>query len=115
MKKFFALMLVAVIFTACNSTVTDNANQNSNKEVNVAAVKTVKLHVTGMTCEGCENTVKEAVNGVEGVTGAEASHVAELTTITYDTTLTSVEKLSSVINDLGYKVEGLAGNAVPTQ
>ncbi|MBL7904897.1 MAG: heavy-metal-associated domain-containing protein [Bacteroidales bacterium] len=115
MKKFFALMLLAAIFTACNSTVTDKASQASNKEVNAAAVKTVKLHVTGMTCEGCENTVKEAVTGVEGVTGAEASHVAELTTITYDTTLTNVEKLTTVINDLGYKVEGLADNSMPAE
>lgn len=113
MKKIFFLSLSLAFLAACNSTVTDKATDETKTEVNVAAVKTIELHVTGMTCEGCENTVKEAVNKVEGVTSSEASHVAELTTISYDTTLTDVDKLSAVINDLGYKVEGLAVNAAP--
>lgn len=108
MKRLLFLALSLAFLAACNSTISDKSGEK--KEVNVAAVKTIELRVTGMTCEGCENTVKEAVNNVEGVTGTEASHVAGLTTITYDTTLTSIEKLSTVINDLGYKVEGLAEN-----
>jgi copper chaperone CopZ len=113
MKKIFFLSLSLAFLASCNSTVTDKATEETKTAVNVAAVKTIELHVTGMTCEGCENTVKEAVNKVDGVTSSEASHVAELTTISYDTTLTDVDKLSAVINELGYKVEGLAVNAAP--
>lgn len=111
MKKFLFLSLSMAFLAACNSTVTDNKTNETKADVNVAAVKTVELHVTGMTCEGCENTVMEAVNKVDGVTSAEASYTAELTTISYDTTLTDIDKLTAVINDLGYKVEGLAVNA----
>jgi copper chaperone CopZ len=110
MKKILFLSLSLAFLFACNSTVSDKA---AKSDVNMAAVKTIELHVTGMTCEGCENTVKEAVNNVDGVTSAEASHTAELTTISYDTTQTDIDKLSAVINDLGYKVEGLAVNATP--
>jgi copper chaperone CopZ len=113
MKKILFLSLSLAFLFACNSTVSDKSGSGSDKEVNVAAVKTIELHVTGMTCEGCENTVKEAVNKVGGVTSAEASYTAELTTISYDTTMTDIDKLSAVINDLGYNVEGLAVNATP--
>jgi copper chaperone CopZ len=113
MRKILFIALSMAFLASCNSTVSDKTGSDTKKEVNVAAVKTVKLHVTGMTCEGCENTIKEAVNKVEGVTETEASHVAELTTISYDTTLTDVDKLSAVIDELGYKVEGLAVNEVP--
>ncbi len=115
MRKIILFMLPLALFISCNSTISDKANSETSKEVNVAALKTIELRVTGMTCEGCENTVKEAVNKVEGVSTTEASYTAELATISYDTTLTNVEKLSAVINDLGYKVEGLAVNASPVK
>jgi copper chaperone CopZ len=113
MRKILFIALSMAFLASCNSTVSDKTGNETKTEVNVAAVKTIQLHVTGMTCEGCENTVKEAVNKVDGVTSAEASHTAELTTISYDTTLTDIDKLSAAINDLGYKVEGLAVNATP--
>lgn len=115
MKRILFIALAMAFLASCNSTVSDKTASDTQKEVNVAAVKTIKLHVTGMTCEGCENTVKEAVNKVEGVTETEASHVAELTTISYDTTMTDIAKLSAVIDELGYKVEGLAENSAPKE
>jgi copper chaperone CopZ len=113
MKRLLFLALSLAFLAACNSTISDKSGEK--KEVNVAAVKTIELRVTGMTCEGCENTVKEAVNNVEGVTGTEASHTKELATISYDTTLTDIDKLSAVIDELGYKVEGLAVNSAPVK
>lgn len=110
MKKIFGILLIGSFFVACNqSTPTEKA------EVNVAAVKTIQLHVTGMTCEGCENSVMEAVNEVNGVTAVAASHTQELTSISYDTTLTDLTKLTAVIDKLGYKVEGPAQHSEPTE
>lgn len=114
MKKLLFLALSLSVLAGCNSTVSDKSD-GTKKEVNVAALKTIEFHVTGMTCEGCENTVKEAVNGAEGVASAEASYTAETTTISYDTTLTDQDKLAAIINDLGYKVEGLAVNTPPAE
>ena len=115
MKRIFSLMLVLAFFASCNSTITDKAKDETKNEVNVAAVKTIELHVTGMTCEGCENSVMEAVTEVDGVTAVAASHTKELTTISYDTTLTDMSKLSAVIDNLGYKVEGLAQHSEPEE
>jgi copper chaperone CopZ len=101
MKKILSLMVTIALFASCNQS---GQKAESTQEINVAAVKTIELHVTGMTCEGCENTVMEAVNGLEGVTASKASHLDELTSVSFDTTLVSIEKISETINELGYTV-----------
>ncbi len=110
MKKLLAIFAAGLLFTACNQT-----NQSEKTGVDVAAVKTIELHVTGMTCEGCENTVMKAVNQLEGVTGSTASHVKELTVVSYDTTLTNTEAITAAIVKVGYTVEGPALKQEPVQ
>jgi copper chaperone CopZ len=110
MKKIFAILFIGTIFAACNQT-----TLTKETSIDLGAVKTIELHVTGMTCEGCENSVMEAVNEVDGVTEVAASYTKELTTISYDTTLTDISKLSAVIDNLGYKVEGLAQHSEPEE
>ncbi len=36
-------------------------------------MKTITLNVTGMSCEGCANSVRSALSRVEGVHNAEVS------------------------------------------
>lgn len=103
MKKLFSLLFVVALFTACN---TSGTKTETTTTTDLAAIKTVQLHVTGMTCEGCENTVMGKVNEIDGVTESKASHVAELTTVSFDTTRTSIAAISETINGLGYTVEG---------
>lgn len=105
MKKILSLLFVVALFTACNSSGTKT---ETNTPTDLAAIKTVQLHVTGMTCEGCENTVMSKVNEIDGVTESKASHVAELTTVSFDTTRTSIAAISETINGLGYTVVGEA-------
>jgi len=101
MKKILSILLLGTFFIACNSTTTPE-----KADVNVAAIKTIQLHVTGMTCEGCEKTVETTLAKLDGVTTSEASHVNEMATITYDTTLLDVNALSQAIEGVGYTVEG---------
>lgn len=105
MKKILTLFFAATLFAACSSS---GNKAESNTPTNVTAIKTIQLHVTGMTCEGCENTVMTKVNEIEGVTESKASHVEELTTVSFDTTRTNIAEISETINGLGYTVEGEA-------
>jgi copper chaperone CopZ len=65
---------------------------------------TQTLHVTGMTCGGCENAVKRAVAKLAGVTSVEASHAAQKVTVDYDEAQTNREAIAARINGLGYRV-----------
>jgi copper chaperone CopZ len=66
---------------------------------------TLTLHVTGMTCGGCENAVKRAVGKLPGVTEVSASHQEQRVTVTYDEARTGPDALKARIETLGYRVE----------
>ena len=103
MKNLIILVFLAILAISCSS-------KQSNKEtaVQTATVtnKTVNLDVEGMTCTGCENTIKEAVGKVPGVTGVTASHTEGLAVVKYDSTKTNIKAISGAITDAGYTVKG---------
>ena len=65
---------------------------------------TLTLHVTGMTCGGCENAVKRAVGRLPGVAEVSASHQAQQVTVDYDAARVTPETIAAKINGLGYHV-----------
>ncbi len=83
-----------------------NANQKPIEISDTLAFKTTLLRVDGMTCEGCENTIKKMVGKIEGVKEVNASFTDSLTTVVFDTSLVNIVVISEIINNLGYKVVG---------
>ena len=66
---------------------------------------TQSLHVSGMTCGGCENAVKRAVGSLPGVAQVTASHQAQRVDVTYDEDQVGIEAIRQKIEKLGYRVE----------
>lgn len=62
------------------------------------------FEVEGMKCEGCEKKIQDALEAIAGVTSATADHNARTVEITYDSTLTTVDALKTVIESEGYIV-----------
>lgn len=96
-------MVAAACFASCTQT---GSKPEAAAEINPTAVKTIELHVTGMTCEGCENTITTAVTELPGVTKSVASFREELASVSFDTTQVSIETITETINNLGYTVVG---------
>jgi len=71
-----------------------------------AALKTIEISVKGMTCGGCENTVKESVSALAGVTECKASFKEEKAVVKYDSTKTTAIDLEKAIAEAGYEVVG---------
>jgi copper ion binding protein len=67
---------------------------------------TQTLHVTGMTCGGCENAVKRAVGRLPGIASVEASHAAQTVTVEFDESQATLEAIAAKIAALGYQVAG---------
>lgn len=61
--------------------------------------------VTGMTCAGCEATIKLALEQTAGVKSAEVSYDRGEAVAEYDPNVTTPEKLGKVISDAGYPAE----------
>ncbi|MFB6153989.1 MAG: heavy-metal-associated domain-containing protein [Halodesulfurarchaeum sp.] len=58
------------------------------------------LTVTGMSCEHCEQTVSEALEGVPGVETATADHEADQAVIEGEA---DVNELVQAVEDAGYE------------
>jgi copper chaperone CopZ len=66
--------------------------------------ETLQLTVTGMTCGGCENAVKKALEQLDGVEDVSASHAANLVGVSYDTDKITRAMVKEKIEALGYEV-----------
>ncbi|HKR59694.1 MAG TPA: mercuric transporter MerT family protein [Pyrinomonadaceae bacterium] len=61
--------------------------------------------VSGMTCAGCETTIRLALERTSGVQDAEVSYDRGEAVVGYDPTLTNTDKLRAAINETGYTCE----------
>lgn len=64
-----------------------------------------ELRVDGMTCTGCANSVKKAVQRVDGSAEVEVDLISKTVSVTSSATLDAVK---SAIDDAGYTVIGQA-------
>lgn len=65
--------------------------------------ESITLKVEGMSCGGCENAVKNILEGTAGVASAKASHVTSTAEIVYSPNQVSVDQLIAKINEGAYK------------
>jgi len=103
--KIIPFLFVVTLFAFSCTSGQDKTKEATDK-VAAVANKTITLAVEGMTCTGCENTVKEAVGGVEGVSEVVASHTEGSAIVKFDSTLTDIKAISIAITDAGYTVQG---------
>lgn len=94
-----ALLLLLI---ACNQS-RKPANENLNA-IDSLAISTITLQVNGMSCEGCETTIKSSLEQLEGVQQATASHIDSTTIVVFDTTQVSIDLISEKIGEVGYEV-----------
>ena len=66
----------------------------------------VSLNVAGMSCGGCENTVRRAVSSIAGVADVTASHKDNRVTVTYDPARADIGQIKKAIGAAGYQVAG---------
>lgn len=72
--------------------------------VDKSNLKTVEYKVSGMTCDACQNYIKQEIDKAGGTITSEVSYEKGNALVTYDTTKTSVQDIEKVINFTGYMV-----------
>ncbi|WP_460007252.1 heavy-metal-associated domain-containing protein [Methanogenium cariaci] len=66
--------------------------------------KKIHLPVTGMVCDGCVTSVKDALESVAGVKKADVSLEKKEAEVTYDPAQATKEKLKKAVKNAGYDV-----------
>lgn len=62
------------------------------------------LDVRGMTCEGCENAVRNALTRLDGVIKVEPDHAADRVALRFDEDRVSEDQIKERIKLAGYDV-----------
>jgi copper chaperone CopZ len=79
-------------------------NRQSKSDVNVKT-EMVSLNISGMTCGGCEATVKMSAKKVDGVIDCNADYKTGKAEVKFNPDKVSVEQIAKAITDAGYKAE----------
>ena len=66
--------------------------------------ESITLDVGGMTCEGCSNRVKSALESLQGVNSADVSHESGIAIVVHQNI--SGKILTSSVQKIGYTVDG---------
>jgi copper chaperone len=64
----------------------------------------IKLKVTGMHCEGCENKIKKMLPRIDSVDEVKADRDAESVEFSYNGDADTLTAVKDKITDLGYEV-----------
>ncbi|MGO9310232.1 MAG: copper ion binding protein [Spirochaetia bacterium] len=68
------------------------------------AKETKDLNVQGMSCPHCVHTVKTSVSALVGVDSVDVSLEKNLVTVGFDPGKTSLQAITTAIEDQGYSV-----------
>ena len=72
--------------------------------VDKSNIATVQLNISGMDCEGCTVHINGELSKVNGVIEANTSYKNANAIVKFDNSKISVDSLSNIINNIGYKV-----------
>jgi copper chaperone CopZ len=107
-------IILAVIFTVfiigCGKSDKQTSEQKSGDDKTLqtsGSDKSVEIHTSGMTCTGCESTVKSKVKKVEGVKDVMADFKTNTVKASYDPGKTNPDAIKEAITAAGYKVESI--------
>lgn len=68
-------------------------------------LRTVAIHVEGMTCNDCEQKIVKAIERIPGVSSCTASHTASEATVVIDNPRVGDDVLVQTIAALGYEAK----------
>lgn len=108
-KIIIPAIAVFIILMGCGKTDkpgTENKQDNQTTQVSGKEV-TVEIHTNGMTCTGCENTIKTKVKKINGVKEVMADFNTNTVKATYYDGTTNIDAIKEAITKAGYTVESV--------
>ncbi len=102
MKRSYTLAILATVVVAA---VIGAASLTVGADDSQSALTTTVFKVGGMTCGGCEASVKTVVKKLDGVEKVTASNKEARATVTYDATKVSTDDIVAAIEKIGYTAE----------
>jgi len=102
MKYTLYIVLLAIILNGCGSQ-EDKTSDQTNTGTNVNRQQ-ISIQTSGMTCTGCENTIKSKVKKINGVIEVNADHTTGVVNCEYDANITNPDAIKDAITSSGYRI-----------
>lgn len=93
MKNIFIILSLTIFAFACSS--------NCCKKESTST--TIQCSIEGMTCTGCETTIKSKLEAVEGVKVTEINYETGKATISIANSDVAPAQLCKLVDEAGYK------------
>jgi len=81
-------------------------DQNATQDTNTAEKQGMQKHsfrIGGMYCANCKGIIEKGLKKTEGVQDAAVNYRTGAASVTYDASIINFDKISAVIEELGYK------------
>jgi len=105
MKRFLIIIFALALFTACQSNTKKAESDSKAETAQITDYELMELTVNGMTCTGCENTIKNGLKQIDGIAEVNASHETHKVSIKVEKDKLSREDIAKQIEAIGYHVE----------
>ncbi len=107
--KILAIPLFILVLFGCGKTEKESAGNNKDNQTLQTSGKEVKveIHTSGMTCTGCESTIKLKVKKINGVKEVTADYQTNTVKATFDDGQTNIDAIKKAITSAGYSVESV--------
>lgn len=114
-----AVLIIAAVLFGCGKKENQSTNNKNDKQTTEQKSgdnqtlqvsgndKSVEVQCSGMTCTGCESTIKSKVKKVDGVKDVIADHKTNVVKASYDPGKTNPDAIKEAITAAGYKVESV--------
>ncbi|MCF8333844.1 MAG: cation transporter, partial [Bacteroidales bacterium] len=80
-----------------------NLKEYAKKQAHLQPVSKT-IHIEGMTCSGCEKTIKKAIKKLPGVMDVSASHQEGMAKVKVDSSRFNPSDYKKAIEKVGYKM-----------
>ena len=110
MKKILYLFVAVMFLFACNTATEQGSQETSGSnetEIPAGTTQIAIIDVTGMHCDGCVNTITNALTELEGVESAKVSLEYEQAKVKFDPSKASPEELRAAIEAKAYGVANI--------
>ena len=105
------MLLLLLALVACGGASLAPSESTTPPEAAVA-LTTTELHVEGMTCDGCADTIREALQPRAGIVRVEVDVEGKKAVVSHDATQISPQDVAAAITAAGYPAS-LGGADVP--
>ncbi|HMQ68843.1 MAG TPA: heavy-metal-associated domain-containing protein [Ignavibacteria bacterium] len=98
LSKSGILVIAALLLAAVHSV-------SFADDVSAAGDKTIEISLPSIQCGMCVKTIKNTLSSLEGVIKTEIDLKEKTATVTFDESITDIEKIEGAINSAGYDTQ----------